>query len=382
MNRFEDIRDFFVAMDTKTKVILTILLCALILFLAYILLDKYSIIGEKENSNQHNSNPPVDTNTDVDTDTDTNVPDTTIDDSSSNKLYFYYSTYEGKKIVSSTMKLSEVNTANMIGSYTCKADNCNAYQAYAYEPTKGEVFVIIEDGTGSFIYNLAQNLKVSKNYTSLECMNDELYSTTKFYCAAEVTLNNYELMTLGGYVIAKDFEAIGLNMGISRTFYSYDLNKDIVTAKKNGKWGIINISTGKVVVDYKYEAAEILDNGRVIFKLSGKYYLSDIKESIASKTAHDTIVKDYGTYMIVIDSNYLDIVDYDGNSIIDSKLKLNNPFVRYPYEGILGVAVSEITNNIITIRIEASGNAVYEYDEYEYNVLTKKVKLIKASTNE
>lgn len=168
---------------------------------------------------------------------------------------------------------------------------------------------------------------------------------------------------------------------------SYLVSSDMIVTINNNKYGIEKISEDKLLIDYKFDEIMLSDivNYESVDLYSSKYFKARIgdKWSLYSfDTGNKVIDNDFDRIyllddntIVIYNDGYISFIDYEGNKIIDDKIKVSNLFANLPSipEGIKFTIESEVVKISIN---EGTNYDDYVSSSYEYNLSTKKLEKI------
>ncbi len=115
--------------------------------------------------------------------------------------------------------------------------------------------------------------------------------------------------------------------------YSYSIDDNYILYKNNNKWGILELTTGKVLVEAQYDDIDILVESEEddFYNLSkkyykakenGKWYLYDLTNyQKVNNNGYDDIVFAVDNVMVVKENGYVVIKDLNGNNLTNEKIK-------------------------------------------------------------
>lgn len=242
-----------------------------------------------------------------------------------------------------------------INTYTCEA-TCSVYSLGRYQYfSKEERIIALQDGENLFLYNFEDGKKLTDHFTRLEnLVNDD--KTVAFI--AEDSKEKVGIIDVkGGIILPFEYDNFGYSFGGGDvTDYSYE--KNLITASKDGKWGLITLDEGKEKIPFEYE--DIYYNGydAVAVKKEGVWHLTDLDGKLILEEEYDMIVP-LASYILVAKEAKFNILNYKGEKVVSKDIPT---YVK----GFRGRTISEVP----IFKVEEDGKVVNIYimkDEKEYS---------------
>lgn len=263
----------------------------------------------------------------------------------------------------------------ILGKYECTSDNC--YECYSRQPISKHFFVgndkvLLCDGKSTEY----MSEWILYNYNTNEIENKFVDVTYSYNISKDdfviIVRNNtdYALMNKKGDFITQfiydsfPYSKIGK---LENEKYYYE--KNYVVARKNNLKGILDVTNGETVVDFKYNDIMFSYNGMYSIMENNKWYLMDQSENKIFSTGYDYIAAfDFGILVMQEneDNKYqVKIIDYEGKDITNT--------IEY-FSEFVGGYNQEITrdDNIITINLQH----YFSNNIFEYNILEQKLEYI------
>lgn len=236
------------------------------------------------------------------------------------EIYFLEDKDGNKKISAGSTTEDKI-----LGKYKCKNLGCGNFD-YLPSPDNEHYFldnnlVLISEWDGSdfetIVYNYQTNTLVS--------------SYDKALCSYEFANGNFSILVLKNgkmgilsssgklvYDVMLDqwknsgadnvCQKIGnYNMNGVNKYPGFDGVNGVVS--KDGKYGVINLQTGKVIVDFKYDAIRLMYDGNYSIKQGNKWYLMNEKLTKLIQNGYDAIYS-FGDVILVGTKDSKDIVKY------------------------------------------------------------------------
>jgi len=254
-----------------------------------------------------------------------------------------YEDYTFSKVVD---KESIDTTKKIIGTYNCRYDNCDIYNNDLIENIYGDKNIILSENNKVFIYDFVDDKVISGLYDDIIIQLEDSLFVVK-------NNNQYGIINCDGIeIVSASFDEIDFN----NIYY----NK--LKVKKDNLYGLMDISSGIVLLEPKYEMINIdSDKYYSVFK-EGFWYILDGNENFLTNGYSYTFAFNKG-FIAVVDNN-LKILKYS-----KEHEELLNEVVIPIYDVEEGFKVYK---NSSYIYIEVYNNE--ETIKYEYNVNRNNLK--------
>lgn len=231
----------------------------------------------------------------------------------------------GQKIISNEID----KNLKYLGKYTCEYVGCGNFQ-YLPSPDREHIFlennlVLISEWTGeknkTIVYNYQTN-KIEKTYEDTLCSYG--FSNNNF--SVLVTENNkmgilnsngkqVHEITLDGLDYFADSLVCDKISDYDETYKSKGYDGKNGVFSKDKKYGVVNMQTGEVILDFKYEGLRLMYDGNYSIKENDKWYLVNNKLEKIIKTGYDEI---YSFNNVILVGNNIDEKDIS-YKLIDTK---------------------------------------------------------------
>lgn len=252
--------------------------------------------------------------------------------------------------------------------YECSRHKCDLYKANGikYNSCYDKIALIV-DGSDIILYNYGDAEKLLDPFTDVyPVMSNKKY---KGFIAKDSKSGKYGYITTRGVVKVKfNYDSLGLIVNDTLYDKSINVDKDKIVAKKDNKYGVLNLSKGSELLGFDYDMVYIYGDMYAV-KKNNKYSLIDSKGKKVLDKEYDMVFA-YDDVYIVSEGKKLKIVDKKGKKIINDEIEL---YVDYKDEGannIFGYNTSK-NNNVINIVINKPNDNGYDSINYIYNVVDK-----------
>lgn len=348
-------KEEFYGKENKTaKIIIIVVIVVLCILIGYFALKYMNIkIGSSKQTIVEQSVSTMVPATDSTSTTITESHAVSEYNNSYGALYFYS---ENNTISVSNKLLTDVGSKKYLGMYNCESTSCSLYNKnnVSFNSFADNTVLISDNGKG-IIYNYNNNTILTNAYTTWFKMQ---VASRTYLLAVDTTSNIYG--PNGNNITKSEYSDLGtiINGSLYEQLDSY------ITAKKDGKWGIINVTNDNVIIDFKYDAIHIETKDIFTIQDTNLWYAINANGEKMSTTGYTEIVKADTKYMMVIKDNMFDIVDYTSASLIKQDIDAPKTYKRYDDNGnMLGITLKDEGNNITLITIvQASGTSLYRFN--------------------
>ena len=282
----------------------------------------------------------------------------------------------------STKKQLEFYTEDKLTSvYECDSSDCGLYEQedFKYNSCLDSI-ALIKDGKKIYLYSYEAGQKLFDAFSEIIPIN--LKNMNQTLIVKDYFTEKYGYITLKGTQILKtEYDALGIVKDGKLLPQSVDLDNDIIIAAKNNKYGVINLSTGKQVINYFYKDMYLAPNNNYVGKYGSKYYLVDSKDEKVLNESYEMIFA-FDKVIVVKDNNKLRFIDYNEKNIIEDTIdvsgnydirKENNDYNVYEKDNMIMIDIYETRNNIISY--------TYNQDKKELTKLTVEDTNLNSNSN-
>lgn len=283
------------------------------------------------------------------------------------------------KLDSSEIKFEEINSKGEFvtaSSYKCNDSDCFVdwviEQGFQYDNSDDNIKMIF-DGDNKILYNIKTGIinKYGKNALWLCEAGNKNYgcsSSGKYIYIQENGTDKYGIIDPNGNIIKK----FSLEKYSYVDFYNplslrYSIEDNMLVDVKNNKYGIIEITSDKIIVDYLYDDIELINNKYFKAKQNNKWYYYDIStnKKIIDE-GFDNFVYVSDEILVALNNKILYIKDKNNNNIT----KIENVFESSFYS----ISVDTSTD-VYKIFIGNKESHPELYSIYEYNSSNKTLTL-------
>ncbi len=260
--------------------------------------------------------------------------------------------------------------AAKVSTYSC-VNQCSIYSLGSYQYLSKEDHVIaLQDGEKIFLYNFVDDKVITDNFTRLE----NLYHKDKTVAFIATSSNGKVgiVNTRGEIIVPFEYDNFGYSFGGGEVSdYSYDRN--IITASKDGKWGMITLdSEQKEKIPFLYEDIYLSDTNHVAVKEEGLWYLADLDGKKVLDNGYDMVIP-LQSYVLVAKDEVFNILNYKGEKIVSKDI----PTYIVGFRGRTVVEIPtfkvDIDGTIVNIYIMKSKTNDKEYATYKFNTVNGEV---------
>ena len=259
----------------------------------------------------------------------------------------------------------------LISVYECEHGKCGLYTENEFKYNSCmDMIAVIEDGKYKLLYSYQSGQKILDELDEIAPVidNDKYIG----FIVKDSQTQKY------GYVSTRGIIKLELNydsLGLISDGVSYDRGIDIVNdkiiARKDGKSGVISLSTGNIIIPFEYDAVYLGEKNNYVIKTGKEYHLINSSGEKILSDYYDMIFA-YDEFLIVNDSGKIKIIDYEENKIVDDELDVYVDYKDEPIGGIFGYNATK-ENDKILIEINKSSSTGYETEKYYYDIKGKKI---------
>ena len=155
---------------------------------------------------------------------------------------------------------------------------------------------------------------------------------------------------------------------------SIDIKNNKITASENGKYGVIDLSNGNTIIDFKYDNIYLGPNNYYVVKQNESYYLIDKDGNKIIDKGYEMIFA-FDKVLVVCENDEIKILDYDGKRLIDTKIQTFINYKEQPIDDIFGYMATKNSSNDIIIEVNKSNSDNSKINRYIYHIDTKKLEV-------
>lgn len=287
--------------------------------------------------------------------------------------------------------------------YKCMNGNCHinpASTSFVYENDNKNI-VMLEDYntdlsiTKTMMYDLEKGLLGTYGGSSVWLNASNRENNNYIYIKANDT-SKFGIIDKNGKVI-HDFNLDDMNavtqVGLIDSIYSVENN--MIVDKKNGKYGVVRITSNDKVIDYNYDSIRLFVDERnktsdsyspFIKTVSGKYFRAQLNNQwyLYSFDTKDLVFNEGYEYIhvvndqivIAIKNKLIYIKDINGNDLIANPVQsLATEYTDFACCGEnMGVKIY-VNENVINIETypNTTASAYESRNHYQYNITTKTI---------
>lgn len=259
----------------------------------------------------------------------------------------------------------------LISVYECEHDKCGLYEPTNYNSCL-DMLAIIEDGDTKYFYNYQVGQNVIDPLAEIAVVKNEKNILGFIVKDLETEKWGY-VDKRGTEKIKMDYETLGLVSDGKLYERGISLKDNKIIASKNNKYGVLNLSTGEKIIDFKYENIALGPNDYYVIKENKLFYLIDKTGKKIINQGYNMIFA-FEDLLVVNDKDNLRFIDYEGNAIINTKIPTSIDYKEIPVNGVFGYNATKTGNNII-IEVNETSSTGYDTKKYTYNIDTQKLEV-------
>lgn len=256
-----------------------------------------------------------------------------------------------------------------ISSYTCVSE-CSIYSLGRYQYfSKDDHIIALKDGENIFLYDFVEDKEITDNLKRLENLYKD--EKTVAFIATNASDKVGVINTKGEVVIPFEYEDLAYSFGGGDvTDYSY--SKNAITAKKDGKWGLITLDRGKTKIEFEYDDIYFNDYDALSGKKDGLWYLLDSNGKLVLEDGYNIIIP-INSYVLVAKDNIFNILNYRGEKVISKDIPTYINGFRGREVSEIPTFKIEIDGTIVNIYIMKSETDEKDYATYKFNTVNGEV---------
>ena len=284
-----------------------------------------------------------------------------------NKNYFY-------EIKDNTVSL--LSSDGLEETYACKS-TCEIYLGNNTKGYFDKGRIILKDGFDVYLYDLLNNKKLSENYNRIDFVLDGKGTETGNIKMFKVNNNNGRQGVIdlkGNVLVAANYEELGKTIDENFSNYSYEGN--YITAKADGKWGMISLTNGKGLIDYQYEDIKLSPYNKLTVKEDGLWYVVDTTNKKIIQKGYSS-VDIYQEYLVVSENKKAYISDYSGNTA-SNKIDIYydvDPWAVITIKGLSTSLEDDKIHLFVDVPIDVNAGT-YKTVEFYYDAENNEIKSV------
>lgn len=216
--------------------------------------------------------------------------------------------------------------------------------------------VLITDGEKDILYDY----KNQKNILEVDSIRSYIYSDTGY--VAYFVFEEDEKVGLASMTGKVILDAKYDDIALTTPTYDgeYSIKNNVVAVEKDGKVGVLEITTGKEVIPFEYNYVRIY-NTHYILLSDTKAALVDLKLETVFEGDFDGMLL-VNEVLFVEDDMELSFYDLKGNKLVEDTVKIAKPFEPNNDTGYHALSMDQY-NEAITIEVyDKEGNTTACYD--------------------
>lgn len=249
----------------------------------------------------------------------------------------------------------------LISTYHCRGNSCPNIESVLN--MESEIITLLYPDESRALFDAKNGNIISEAYKDYFIMINNDSQIIGY--VVQTQDDTFGIMDKYGKVITDiNYEQIGY---IDKTIFN-DYNDSYITAIKDGKYGIINITTGDIYIDFKYDELHI--NGNAIINVKeGLLYPIDQNGNNLLNNGYSYIFG-YDNFYVTIKDKQLNILDSEENTLNLDPITIYDDYVYNDSMTFGNISIYQ-SENIIYINLKNNE----EYTEYQYNIDTKELTM-------
>lgn len=190
----------------------------------------------------------------------------------------------------------------LVGSYNCKADDCEVYKENIFE----EKYIVLKENEDVFIYDFTTNKIVSNLYDDFSAeLKDNYYITVKDGKYGVISKTGVEIITTS-------YDEI----------YNNDTYDSSVKIRNSKLYGVIDLDNGSVILEPKYENIKLTDSKYYSILKNDLWYVIDTNGNILTNGYEYTYAFSKGFIALIDDSLKFFKYSTDEELLVDNSIPI------------------------------------------------------------
>ncbi len=259
----------------------------------------------------------------------------------------------------------------LISVYECEHGKCGLYTTNDFKYNSCmDMIAVIEDGQYKLLYSYQSGQKILNELDEIAPVKEN-NKYIGFIVKDNETKKYGYVNTRGSIKLEIKYDSLGLiSDGISYD-RGIDVKNNKIIASLDGKAGVINLSTGNVVIPFEYDSIYLGPNNYYVIRQGKEYHLIDSNKEKVLSDYYDMIFA-FEDFLIVNDSGKIKVIDYNENKIVEKELEVYVDYKDEPIGGVFGYNAIKEEDKVL-IEINKSSNSGYETEKYYYDINKKEI---------
>ena len=270
-------------------------------------------------------------------------------------LYIYHCTSQDNyNSLCATTNQNNIGENQLISTYTCNENNCPTLGTVL--SVQNQIITLINQDKSITLFDAKNNQIISSGYQEYYILTKKDESILGY--VVKNNENKYGIINAQGDALT---EIIYDKIGNINENKITDYNENYIIVVKDGLYGVINITTGEIIIDFKYNELHI--NGTAILTVQNNLlYPISVEEKYLLVNGYNYIYG-YDNLYIVIKDKKLNILDNNEKTLIITPVEIYEDYL-YNDPTTYSTIQTYQEENIIYILVKKDN----EYIEYQYNI--------------
>lgn len=289
---------------------------------------------------------------------------------------YFFELYSGNRLVIYIMRdWGGENKKEKIAEYQCEKEcfiSSTEENVAIFE--QGNKMIFIMDGE-YYLFSVREEKILAGPYTQMYNLAKDSYDYFSTTQALIVSKDGKEgIIDLeGNELLSPSYNSLGkTNIGNK---FGYSYTNDYIVAKDTGGWGVLRLSDFNSIVPFQYQDILFVTDKYFVIEDSEGYRLLRMgtQEDVLQKSFEYINVID--SYIIKVENGLLDILDLEGNSVLEEEIQTYLPYEPYACCAIAsGIFVDQKENSIYIFIDKRIGEYDYETFRYQFDMETKELQ--------
>ena len=253
----------------------------------------------------------------------------------------------------------------LLSIYECESEECSLYknENFSYNSCLDKM-TVIKDGDTYLLYDYKNAQATFDPFSEISSVKKD--GKVVGFIAKDEKTEKYGYIDVRGNIKVKfEYDSLGIINNGKTYDYSYNVNNNVIVASKNKKYGVINLTKGDTVLDFKYDKVYLASKDKFVVKEEENYYYVG-KDRMRIIDRGYKMIFAFDDLLVVNKDDKLYVVDFKGNNLVDDSISVSLVYNDNPsIGGVHGYNAYESDGNI-TIEVNKSEDDGYSTTKYVY----------------
>lgn len=270
-------------------------------------------------------------------------------------LYIYHCTSEDNhNSLCTTTNQNNIGENQLISTYTCNGNSCPTLGSIL--SIQNQIITLVNQDKSLILYDAKNNKTINSGSLEYHILTKSDHNILGY--VVKNNDNKYGLIASDGSTLT---EPIYDKLGSLNENTLEDYNDTHITAVKDGLYGVIDITTGKIIIDFKYNELHISGSAILTVQDNLLYPISTDEKYLLVNGYN--YIYGYDNIYVVIKDKKLNILDNNEKNLIITPIEISEDYLYNDPTTHANIQTYQ-SENIIHILIKKDN----EYIEYQYNI--------------